>query len=52
MDMLLEIILHHYDMTTLANASKVDDFVKEITETSKTYMEVVGRADEKNLSIP
>ena len=35
-------------MTTLANASKVDDFVKEITETSKTYMEVVGEPMKKS----
>lgn len=34
---------HHYDMTTLANASGVDRFVKEISETEKTYMEVTGK---------
>lgn len=43
---------HHYDMTTLANASKVDDFVKEITETSKTYMEVVGEPMKKIFRFP
>ena len=43
---------HHYDMTTLANSSKVDDFVKEITETSKTYMEVVGEPMKKIFRFP
>lgn len=43
---------HHYDMTTLANSSQVDDFVKEITETSKTYMEVVGEPMKKIFRFP
>lgn len=43
---------HHYDMTTLANAQGVDSFVKEITETEKTYMEVTGEAMKKVFRFP
>lgn len=43
---------HHYDMTTLANANSVDKFVKEITETEKTYMEVTGQPMKKIFRFP
>lgn len=43
---------HHYDMTTLANAKDVDAFVKEITETEKTYMEVCGVPMKKVFRFP
>lgn len=43
---------HHYDMTTLANAQGVDSFVKEITETEKTYMEVTGEEMKKVFRFP
>ncbi|MGX8850189.1 immunoglobulin-like domain-containing protein [Amedibacillus sp. YH-ame10] len=43
---------HHYDMTTLANASGVDKFVKEITETEKTYMQVTGKPMVKVFRFP
>lgn len=43
---------HHYDMTTLANAKDVDAFVKEITETEKTYMEVCGEPMKKVFRFP
>lgn len=43
---------HHYDMTTLANASSVDSFVKEISETEKTYMEVTGKKMKKIFRFP
>ena len=43
---------HHYDMTTLANANSIDKFVLEITETEKTYMQVVGEPMEKVFRFP
>ncbi|MEG2543341.1 MAG: DUF5011 domain-containing protein [Longicatena sp.] len=43
---------HHYDMTTLANESSIDSFVKEITETEKTYMEVCGQPMKKIFRFP
>lgn len=43
---------HHYDMTTLANEISVDQFTKEITETEKTYMEVVGQPMVKIFRFP
>lgn len=43
---------HHYDMTTLANEQRIDDFVLEITETEKTYMEVVGEPMKKIFRFP
>lgn len=43
---------HHYDMTTLANASSIDKFVAEITETEKTYMEVTGQPMKKVFRFP
>lgn len=33
---------NHLDMTTLANASKVDEYVEEITSVEKAYMKVTG----------
>lgn len=43
---------HHYDMTTLATPQGVDSFVKEITETEKTYMEVTGESMKKVFRFP
>ncbi len=43
---------HHYDMPTLANANDIDKFVSEITETEKTYMEVVGEPMKKVFRFP
>lgn len=43
---------HHYDMPTLANAISIDKFVKEITETEKTYMEVTGQPMKKVFRFP
>lgn len=43
---------HHYDMTKLANAQSVDKFVREITETEKTYMEVTGQKMKKIFRFP
>lgn len=43
---------HHYDMTTLANEISVDQFTKELTETEKTYMEVVGQPMTKVFRFP
>lgn len=43
---------HHYDMTTLANEQRIDDFVLEITETEKTYMEVIGEPMKKIFRFP
>lgn len=43
---------HHYDMPLLANAQSIDSFVKEITETEKTYMEVTGQQMKKVFRFP
>ena len=43
---------HHYDMTSLANANSVDKFVREISETEKTYMQVTGKSMEKVFRFP
>lgn len=43
---------HHYDMPTLANSVSIDKFVKEITETEKTYMEVIGKPMKKVFRFP
>lgn len=43
---------HHYDMPDLANAQSIDRFVKEITETEKTYMEVSGQKMKKVFRFP
>lgn len=43
---------HHYDMPTLANATSIDKFVSEITETEKTYMEVTGEPMKKVFRFP
>lgn len=43
---------HHYDMPNLANALNIDQFVKEITETEKTYMEVTGQPMKKVFRFP
>lgn len=43
---------HHYDMTTLANAQECDRFVRELTETEKTYMEVTGEPMKKVFRFP
>lgn len=43
---------HHYDMTTLANASGIDQFVQEISETEKTYLEVTGEPMKKVFRFP
>lgn len=43
---------HHYDMPTLANALSINSFVKEITETEKTYMEVTGQPMKKVFRFP
>lgn len=43
---------HHYDMTTLANETSVNEFVLEITETEKTYLEVIGEPMKKIFRFP
>lgn len=43
---------HHYDMPTLANATDIDKFVLEITETEKTYMQVTGQPMKKIFRFP
>lgn len=43
---------HHYDMTALANATSIDDFVKEITQCEKTYYELLGQPMEKIFRFP
>ncbi len=43
---------HHYDMPTLANAQDIDTFVREITETEKTYMQVTGQPMKKVFRFP
>lgn len=43
---------HHYDMPLLANSKDIDKFVREITETEKTYMEVTGEPMKKCFRFP
>lgn len=43
---------HHYDMPTLANATDIDKFVLELTETEKTYMQVTGQEMKKIFRFP
>ncbi|MEG2707010.1 MAG: DUF5011 domain-containing protein [Erysipelotrichaceae bacterium] len=43
---------HHYDMPLLANEEKIDSFVREISETEKTFQEVSGQSMKKIFRFP
>lgn len=43
---------HHYNMTNLANAQGIDDFVKEVTQCEKIYYELLGQPMEKIFRFP
>lgn len=43
---------NHLDMSTLANAEKVDEFVEEVTSVEKAYMQVTGKKMIKTFRFP
>ena len=43
---------HHYDLSLYANKQEVNTFVRELSETEKTYIEVVGKPMPKVFRFP